>query len=623
MKKIVVLGGGYAGVLTAKHLAKKYKDPSQVKITLIDKNPYHTMLTELHEVAADRVDEDSIKISLKRVFAKRNVDVVLDKIANIDYDAKKLTGENGTYAYDYLVMASGSKPTFFGVPGAEEHTFKLWSYDDAVKLKDHFLNTFRAASQEPNKEKRRKLLTFFVVGAGFSGVEMVGEMAEWFPILCEKFEIAWEDVSIYDIDGLDRPVPVLPEKLSVKTKARMEKMGIKVLMKHGCAGVGADYIELKVGDQVKRFECSTVIWTAGIEGSEIVTAAGKSITPGGRGRIQTDQYLRSVERKEVFIAGDNMFYIQEGEKMPVPQMVENCEQCSETIANNIAASIDGKELHAYKFAGHGVMVCIGGRYGLANVGTGNFWLQLPSFFAMFTKHFINVVYFIQVLGWNKIYSYIWHEFFSIRNNRSFVGGHFSNKSPNFWLVPFRVWLGFFWVYEAIKKINEGWFKEAHLTSFLGLDATSGASAAAAAPAADIFNFGIGESFLRFIMMGGEKIAFKIQFSPIGTMMSNMFVGNDGTQIVFQTIIVLAELCVGLALMAGLFTFLASAVSLVLQMMFMTSTGLYMESWWMFFGGIATLVGAGGVLGLDYYVIPALKRWWKKTGFARKTYLYHD
>lgn len=190
----------------------------------------------------------------------------------------------------------------------------------------------------------------------------------------------------------------------------------------------------------------------------------------------------------VYVAGDNILYTPEGDSAPVPQLVENCEQSSGVIANNIVHEITGKgELVKYQFKFHGVMVCVGGRYGVARVGTTKHMLNLPSFLAMFAKHFINVIYFIQVLGWNKIFSYAKHEFFTVRHDRSFVGGHFSNKTPSFLLVALRVWLGMVWVYEGVMKIVEGWFNSAQLTGFFGgantwfntiLKGASGAAAAA-------------------------------------------------------------------------------------------------------------------------------------------------
>src|SRR5665647_2462705 len=138
--KIVIVGAGYAGILTAKKLAKKFKKNDEVTITIIDKNPFHAMLTELHEVAANRVDEDSIRVSLKKVFAGRKVSVKMDTITSFDFDKKVAFGKAETYTFDYLVLSAGSKPTFFGTPGAEEFAFRLWSYDDAIKIRQHLIN---------------------------------------------------------------------------------------------------------------------------------------------------------------------------------------------------------------------------------------------------------------------------------------------------------------------------------------------------------------------------------------------------------------------------------------------------------------------------------------------------
>lgn len=668
-KNIVIVGAGYSGILTAKKLAKKFKKNNEVKITIIDKNPFHTMLTELHEVAANRVDEDSIKISLAKVFAGRKVDVVLDTVNSIDFTAKTVVGENQTYKYDALVMAAGSKPTFYGVPGAEEFTFKLWSYDDAILLKDHIHNTFRKAVTVTNAEERRKLLTFYVVGAGFTGVEMIGELAEYVPILCEKYEINRNDVSLYNVDGLSRPIPNLPEKLSDKVAKRLNKMGVTLIMNATVSSVGSDYIELKQNDKVLHNAASTVIWAAGIQSADVTQEAGKALEMTRGGRIQVDQYLRSTKDDSVYIAGDNMYYVPEGEERPVPQMVENCEQCADVIAHNIVNDLTGHgQKEIYKPAFHGVMVCIGGRYGVAHVGLPNFMFSLPSFLAMFSKHFINVIYFIQVLGWNKVFSYVRHEFFTVRNCRSFVGGHFSNRTPSFLLVALRVWLGAVWLFEGVIKIVEGWFNKPMLTGFFGganawynsilgiatdaADAVSAASEATetVAAAADavtsasgaaggavgeaigqvLINFNI-FGLVKVIFVSGTKLAeskigdlaFKLDIPLMNWSVNDIILPNEGIQLAMQIFIVVAEILIGLALIGGLFTTPAAAFSLVLQFMFVATTGLYLNTFWMIFAGIAVLIGAGRTLGLDYYAMPALKKGWKNIPIVRKLYIYND
>ena len=342
-----------------------------------------------------------------------------------------------------------------------------------------------------------------------------------------------------------------------------------------------------------------------------------------------------------------------GEFAVVPQVVENCEHCSSTIANNLYSAITGKgKMEEYKPKFHGIMVSIGGRYAVACVGFPKRMFSLGSFFAMLSKHFINVLYFVSVLGWNKVFSYIKHEFFTVRNRRSFVGGHFSNRTPSFLLVPIRIWLGAVWVFEGVKKIGEGWLTEPKLTAFfnsaaawfnsilngtssIGVDAVAAATGTgggevAQATGVSIVNLDILGLF-RTILVSGKELssatltdyAFKLDVPLLNSFVNGVIVPNDSLQMVMQVGITIAEILIGLALMGGLLTFPASALSLVLQFMFVCTTGIYLGSFWMIFAAIAVLIGGGRTFGLDYYFMPWLKRTWKKIPLVRKSYLYHD
>ncbi|MDD3173780.1 MAG: FAD-dependent oxidoreductase [Herbinix sp.] len=650
-KKIVIIGAGYAGILTAKKLAKRLRKYNDISITIIDKKPFHTMLTELHEVAANRVDEDSIRISLKKVFAGRKVEVKLDTVTSIDFNKQDVIGQYESYPYDYLVISAGSKPTFFGVQGAEEYSFPLWSYEDAIILRDHIHTIFRKASCEINEIERRRMLTFYVVGAGFTGVEMIGELAEYVPILCEKFDIERNDVTLVNVDGLSRPIPNLPQKLSEKVTNRLEKMGVKLQLKTTVSSIGSDYIELKTENKITKNTVGTVIWAAGIQSTDIVQSSASSLEIARGGRIQLDSFLRSTKAPNVFVAGDNMYYVPEGEEHPVPQMVENCEQSADVVAHNIVSAVTGKgEMEVYKPSFHGVMVSIGGRYGVAYVGLPKHFFSLPSFLAMFAKHFINIIYFIQVLGWNKVFSYVKHEFFTIRNCRSFVGGHFSNRTPSFLLVALRLWLGAVWLFEGVMKIVEGWFNTPKLTEFFGgantwynsilnaavptvADSVSSATVqngAADAVGTVLINFNFLGLF-KVIFVSGKALenstlsdyAFRLDVPLMNWFTNHLILPYDNIQIIMQVFIVVAEIAIGLALIGGLFTTLCAAFSLVLQFMFVCTTGLYLGTFWMIFAGIAVLIGAGRTFGLDYYVLPSLKKHWKKLNIIRKLYFYND
>ncbi|HHT16222.1 MAG TPA: FAD-dependent oxidoreductase [Papillibacter sp.] len=641
-KHIVIAGAGYAGVYTAKKLQKRLKKEPDVSITLIDKNPYHTMLTELHEVAANRVQEDHVRFHLEDIFAGRKVNLRMDTVTGVDFENKTLRCENGDVPYDYLVIALGSTPTYFGTPGAKEHTFGLWSYEDALKIRHHIEDVFRRAVSETDEAKRKGLLTFFVVGAGFTGVEMVGELAEWIDELCEKFHVPRQEVRLVNADLLERVVPMFPEKVGAKADRRLRKMGVELMLKTKVKAVGDGYIELEQGERTFREETDTVIWTAGIESAEALE--GMSLEKQGRGRIKTDDYLRAEGREDVFIAGDNVFYIPEGMDAPVPQMVENAEQSAETVAHYIVSLVAGKgtlQKYAPKF--HGAMLSVGSRYGCAYLGGKNRKISLASFFAMLTKHLIYIIYFIQILGWKGFFEYIRNEFFTIRRRRSILGGHFSNRTPSFLLVPLRVFLGAYWIFEGIKKIGEEWLQSPKLAQFFssaeavfdaaisGASTASGATALADATtsatqaAADvslIFDWNILGIFrLTFIESG--DYAIRLKFVLMDWFNSLFLLRTEGQQMFFQHVVVISEIVIGILLILGLFSFVASGYALFLQALFLMTTGLYLSQWWMIFAAFALLIGSGRIFGLDYYVLPAMKDGWRRNRLVKRLYLYHD
>jgi NADH dehydrogenase len=626
LKKIVILGGGYGGVLTAKKLAKKFKNNKDVEIKLIDRNPYHTLLTELHEVAANRAPEDSIKVDLKKIFAGLKVDVVLDEISNIDFKGKKLKSDKATYAYDYLVIGTGSKPTFFGIPGAEENTFSFWSNDDAVALKRQIRDMFTQAAKEKNVAVRRSMLTFVIIGAGFTGVELVGEMAEYREELCKEFFIDPSEVRLVVADMAPKILPILPDKLIAKATAYLQKLNVEIVTGAKITEVGKGSIALGEKNVV---QANTVVWTAGVEGSEIV--GNLEVKQEGRKRIVTNEHLESVDHKNVYVVGDNIFFIPEGETRPVPQMVENAEQAAPIVAGNIAADILNTAKKAYKPGFHGTMVSIGSRYGVANVGLPGKFFMLTGFMAMLSKHFINLFYLSQVLGFNKVWTYMMHEFFHVENRKSFLGGHFSKRSPNFWLVPLRVLLGGMWLVEGIEKIQKIWKDPDKIflipAAPFATDAASSASLAVDAVKTTVD----AQSAASAVSTAKEAVeALPVPgfvYNITNWFMELMFYNTDGSYTFlakwFQIGMVCAEIVFGIMLIVGLFTAIASIATVGMSIMIWSTKMASTEMLWYVAAGIACIGGSGSTLGLDYYVLPWLKKQWKRIPLVRRWYLYTD
>lgn len=591
-KKIVVLGGGYAGVEAAKVLNKKFKNDKNVEITLINSNPYHTLLTELHEIAGHRTEKESVMVDLFSVFKATKVNVVRDTIATIDYKEQVLTSEKGTYKYDYLVLGCGAEPAFFGVEGVQENAFTIWSLKDALKIKAHIESVFEQAQSEKDVMKRKELLTIIVAGAGFTGVEVVGELFDQKKILCQKYDINENEVTIYNVEAMPNILPMLRPALQQKATNYMKKKKVEVLTNAAIVKATADGIALKDGREIKA---KTLIWTCGVQGNSFVPGTG--IKQGPRNRIQVNEFMQSMEYTNVYAIGDNAYYEVNGK--PFPQVVEAALQTGECAAANIHADITKTEKHKFELNIHGFMVSIGSRYCVAEL----MGVPMSGFIAMAMKHMVNLHYLWGVGGVKLIWNYMLHEFFHMENRRSFVGGHLAHKTHTTWLVLLRMYVGVLWLIEGVKKVQEGWLVPGNI-KIVQVASTSGASVADPAKEAVVYATPILAKAPGFYQWFTDAVV-----AP-----------NAG---LFQYMVTFMEIGIGLALIVGLFTFFASIGSLGLVANFILSAQTGWDILWFVFAAIALMGGAGGGFSLDYYVQPWIKKWWKSTKIAQKSYLYFD
>ena len=603
--KILVLGAVYGGVPTDKKLPKKYKKNNDVEITLIDRNPYHTLMTELHEVAGGRVHPESVQVELCKIFGKSKVNVVTDFIEKVDTDNKVVKTTYGEYSYDYLVIGTGSEPAFFGVPGVKENGFTLWSFEDALKIRKHIQDMFAKASLERNAAKRKEMLTFIVAGSGFTGIEMAGELLEWKTRLAREYNVDESEVTLKVVEAMGTILNMLDRKQADKAEKYMVKHGMEILKNSPIVEVTENKIVLKSGEEINT---RTLIWTCGIQANQDAKEYG--LDTARAGRLQTNEFMQAVGKKDVFVVGD-MAYFEEEAGKGTPQIVEAAVQTADTVVKNIVASIENKEMQKFQGKYHGFMVSIGGRYCVANL----MGLKLSGFFAMIMKHLVNIHYLFDVNDVHAIYSYLQHEFFTMEDRRSVMRGHLSSKANRLWLVPLRLYIGCLWLIEGLKKLLgestwESMWKADSIGDFfknitIGADswtkagnikmpfewlqqATSGASASTETAA----------EFATPILkeVPGWYAAIMQVMMP-----------NPEVAVWFQRIVVLMEIGMGLCLIAGLFTFIFSAVSAGMVVNFVLCAMAGWDILWFFFGSIALMSGAGRTFGLDYYIMPWITR----------------
>ena len=617
--KILVLGAGYGGVHAAKKLAKKYKKNNDVEITLIDKNPYHTLMTELHEVAGGRVHPESVQVELCKIFGKTKVNVVTDLIEKVDTDKKLVKTTHGEFSYDYLIVGTGSEPAFFGVPGVKENGFTLWSFEDAMKIRHHIGDMFAKASLERNEKKRRAMLTFIVAGSGFTGIEMAGELLEWKSRLAREYNVDESEVTLKVVEAMGTILNMLDRKQADKAEKYMVKHGMEILKNSPIVEVTENQVILKSGEKI---DTRTLIWTCGIQGNQDAKEYG--LETARAGRLQTNEFMQAVGKKDVFVVGD-MAYFEEEPGKGTPQIVEAAEQTANTAVKNIIASIENKEMEKFKSSYHGFMVSIGGRYCVANL----MGVKLSGFIAMVMKHLVNMYYLWGVNNINAVYNYLQHEFFTMEDKRSVMRGHLSSKANRLWLVPLRLYIGCLWLIEGLKKLlgdstwesmwnansingffnkitigSDSWVKAGNVKMpFTWLqDATSGASAA-------------GEAATETLTPILKEVPG--WYSSIMQIM----MPNPEVAVWFQRIVVLMEIGMGLCLIAGLFTFICSAVSAGMTINFILCAMAGWDILWFTFGSIALMGGAGRTFGLDYYVMPWITKLADNFWHGKKTPVY--
>jgi len=395
-----------------------------------------------------------------------------------DFEAKKTIGKVQTYAFDYIILGVGAEPEFFGIPGIAENSFTLWSFEDAMKIRKHIEEKFYAASLETDPEKRKKLLSFVVAGAGFTGIEMIGELLDYRDVMCRKYFLDPKEVRILNIEALPSILPVLEEPLRAKAEKYLQKRRCEVMLNSAIVGAEPGKVLLKSGEIV---ETETFIWTCGVKGSSFAGQLG--LPTGKRNRIDCDMELKSTKYPFVYVVGDIAGLIFEGK--PLAQIVETAHFTAETVAKNIIADIEGGERHHFEPKYHGFMICIGSHYGVSNAGG----MKTSGFIALGIKHLINMWYLLNIAGLNQVWEYLRHEFLDMKDRRSFIGDFVSYKVRPYWPLLLRMWLGLMWIFEGINKIGEGWlaFETGSKTSWMfspgvvqaGVqvaEATSGASA---------------------------------------------------------------------------------------------------------------------------------------------------
>ncbi|RAK18663.1 NADH dehydrogenase [Anoxybacillus vitaminiphilus] len=340
---VVILGAGYGGLMTTVRL-QTMVGVNEANITLVNKNDYHYESTWLHEASAGTLHHDRVRYPIADVIDSRKVNFVKDTVVKVVPEENRVILENGELSYDYLVVALGFESETFGIKGIKEYAFSIANVNAARQIREHI--EYQFATYNTEAEKRDERLTIVVGGAGFTGIEFLGELVNRVPELCREYDVDPHKVRIICVEAAPTVLPGFDPELVEYAVNLLERKGVEFKIGTAIKECTPEGIIVAKGDEVEEIKASTVVWAAGVRGSYVIDESGFEAM---RGRVKVDPFLRAPGYENVFIVGDCSLIINEETNRPYPPTAQIAMQQGEVCAKNLAVLIRQQgELQAFK-----------------------------------------------------------------------------------------------------------------------------------------------------------------------------------------------------------------------------------------------------------------------------------
>ena len=390
--RVVILGGGFGGLASAQYLKR-----APVEVTLIDRRNFHLFQPLLYQVATGSLSPGEIAAPLRGVLSKqKNTQVLLGEAVDVDPRAKRVTLRDGaSFEYDSLIVATGTQTSYYGNDFWRQWAPSLKSVEEATAIRHKILYAFERAERADTPEEVRAWLTFIIVGAGATGLELSGALAEIaFETLRHDFRrIDPQKARIILMEGTPRVLGPFPEDLSAKAEKLVKGLGVEVIKGVMVTNIDAEGVTFKRGDSSEKLGARTVLWAGGVMATEFgrKLAGCTNAESDGSGRIKVNRDLTIPNFPDIFIIGDLAHAVDE-KGAPLPGVAQVAMQGGAYVAKVIRARLEGKnEPPPFRYFNKGEMAVIGRAAAVANI----FGVHVSGLLAWLMWLFIHLIYIVE------------------------------------------------------------------------------------------------------------------------------------------------------------------------------------------------------------------------------------
>ena len=356
MREIIIAGAGYAGLRAALDLgaAQRKGQLGEARLTVVDRNDYHQVVTWLHDVAAASVEAEAARIPLSRLLGDGTLNVMQGDVRGLAPKEQRILLMDGTLlSYDRVVVALGSETLWPPVPGLRDQALPLRWWNEAFALREAIMTSFADAAATQDAAERRRLMTIVVVGGGYTGCQLAGELSHWLPALADQFGLSIFDITLRQIEAQPRLVPNWQPQLSSQAERTLRQKGVQLLLDSPLAEVGPTHF--RIGER-PPMPYGVMAWTGGVQAPALLAESG--FRTGAQGRVVVDDYLRAEGFPTAYVAGDCALWM-DGEK-PLPATASHALRQGEYVARSLQREFHGEPLGRYEPTKLGLVMSLGG-----------------------------------------------------------------------------------------------------------------------------------------------------------------------------------------------------------------------------------------------------------------------